>query len=143
MSQAEPALTNEHRGKMAAMKTCGIICCVATAALGIVSLHGQARAQTPGCTVMEVAGDDQAAFTQQRSPPVVDKARQENEPRALGRLDAAAPLVGFPLPRPRGRPRDDTDKDDATNISTREKAFAAGQSLADYCNLKIESATKR
>src|ERR1700733_5969849 len=100
MSQAEPALTNEHRGKMAAMKTCGIICCVATAALGIVSLHGQAIAQIPGCTVMEVAGDDQAAFTQQRAPPVAAKGGGENEPRGFAQLDAAAPLVGFPLPRP-------------------------------------------
>jgi hypothetical protein len=29
------------------------------------------------------------------------------------------------------------------NISTREKAFASGQSVADYCNLKIESDTKK
>ena len=29
--------------------------------------------------------------------------------------------------------------DDATDVSTSEKAFALGQSLVDYCNLKIQS----
>jgi hypothetical protein len=126
---------------MAAMKTCCMIWCVAIAALGIVTFHGHARAQTPGCMAMEVAGEDQAAF-RQRSPPVVDKAGGENEQRGLVREDAA-PLVGFPLPRPRGRQRGAIDQDDVMNMSTREKAFASGQSLADYCLLKIESDTKR
>jgi hypothetical protein len=100
------------------------------------------RAQASGCVVLEVAVEDQEALTQ-RSPPIVDKLGKENEPKGLAQQDAAAPLVGVPLPRPRGKQRDATDKDDATNISTREKAFASGQSLEDYCNLKIESGTKR
>ena len=29
------------------------------------------------------------------------------------------------------------------DISTRDKAFASGQSLADYCNLKIDNDAKR
>jgi hypothetical protein len=127
---------------MAAMKTFCRILAVASAALGIIASHGQACAQAPGCVVMEVTGEDQEAFTQ-RSPPVVDKPGKENEPRGLGQQKATVPLVGLPLPRPRGKQRGTTDKDDATNIATREKAFASGQSLVDYCNLKIESDTKR
>jgi hypothetical protein len=125
---------------MAAMKTCCMIWSVASAALGIVTSSGQARAQAPGCVVVEIAVADQEAFTQ-RPPPVVDKLGKENEPRGLGQQDATVPLVGLPLPRPRGKQRGTTDKDD--DIATREKAFASGQSLADYCNLKIESDTKR
>jgi hypothetical protein len=87
---------------------------------------------------MEVAGEDQ--FTQ-RSPPIVDKPGEENEPRGLAQQDATAPLVGVPLPRPRGKRRGTTDKDD--DIATREQAFGSGQSLADYCNLKIERDPKR
>jgi hypothetical protein len=63
---------------------------VAGAALGIVTSHGQARAQAPGCVVMEVAVEDQEAFTQ-RSPPVVDKLGKENEPRGLGQQEATIP----------------------------------------------------
>jgi hypothetical protein len=122
---------------MAVMKTCGMILSVASAALGIVTSHGQAHAQVPGCVVMEVPVEDQEAFTP-RSLPVVDKAGKENEPRGLGQQDAA---LAVPLPRPRGKQRGTTDKDD--DIATREKAFASGQSLADYCNLKIENDTKR
>ena len=122
------------------MKTFCRILALASAALGIVTSHGQVHAQTPGCVVVEVAVEDQEAFTQ-RSPPVVDKLGKENEPRGLGQQEATAPLVGLPLPRPRGKQRGTTDKDD--DIATREKAFASGQSLADYCNLKIESDTKR
>jgi hypothetical protein len=114
---------------------------VAGVALAFAMSHGQAQAQASGCVVMEVTGEDQA-FTQ-RSPPVLDKPGKENEPRGLGQQDATAPLVGLLLPRPRGKQRGTTDKDDATTIATREKAFASGQSLADYCNLKIESDTKR
>jgi hypothetical protein len=125
---------------MPAMKTFCRILAVASAALGIVTSHGQARAQAPGCVVMEVTVEDQEAFTQ-RSPPVVDKLGKENEPRGLGQQEATVPLVGVPLPRPRGKQRGTTDKDD--DIATREKAFASGQSLADYCNLKIENDTKR
>jgi hypothetical protein len=122
------------------MKTCCAIWSVARAALIIVTVQGQARAQTPGCTVMEVAGEDQAAFTQ-RSPPIVDRAGGENEPRGLAQQDATATLIRVPLPRPREKQRD--DKDYATNITSREKAFASGQSLADYCDLKIESETRK
>jgi hypothetical protein len=95
--------------KMAAMKTCCMIWSVACAALGIVASLGQAHAQVPGCVVMEVAGEDQ--FTQ-RLPPVVDKAGEENEPRGLAQQDATAAFVGVPLPRPRGKRRGTTDKDD-------------------------------
>lgn len=125
---------------MATTKTCCVIWCVSGAALGLVTSHGQAHAQIPGCTAMEVTVEDQ--FTQRWSP-VVDKSRKENEPRGLGQQDATAPLAGVPLPRPREKPRSATDQDDATTISTREKVFALGQSLADYCNLKIESDTNR
>jgi hypothetical protein len=114
-----------------------MIWCVAIAALGIVTFHGHAHAQTPGCMAMEVPREDQAAFTQ-RSSPIVDRADGENEPRRLAQQDAIATLVRVPLPRPREKQRD--DKDYATNISTREKAFA-GQNLADYCDLKIKSKT--
>jgi hypothetical protein len=132
-----------YRGKMAAMKTCCMIWSVASATLGFVTSYGQARAQAPGCVVVEVAVEDQEAFTRD-SPPVVDKPGEENEPRGLVRQDAAAPLVGSPsAPRHRRDRRSTTGKDDAMNISTREKAFASGQSLADYCNLKIDSDTKR
>jgi hypothetical protein len=61
-----------YRAKMAAMKTCCLIWSVASAALGIVTSHGQAHAQAPGCVVVEVAVEDQEAFTQ-RPPPAVDK----------------------------------------------------------------------
>ena len=121
------------------MKTCCMIWSVASAALEFVTSHGQAHAQAPGCVVVEVTVEDQA-FTQ-RSPPVLDKLGKENEPRGLGQQEATGPLVGLPLPRPRGKQRGTTDKDD--DIATREKAFASGQSLVDYCNLKIESDTKR
>jgi hypothetical protein len=124
---------------MAAMKTCCMIWSVAGAALGVVTFHGQARAQASGCVVMEVRVEDQT-FTQ-RSSPVVDKRGKENEPRRLGQQDATAPLVGVPLPRPRGKQRGTADRDD--DIATRERAFAAGQDLADYCNLNIENDTKR
>jgi hypothetical protein len=123
------------------MKTCYMIWS-ASVALGIVISHEQVQAQAPGCVVMEVALEDQAAFTK-RTPPVVDRSGKENDPRGLAQQDATAPLVRVPLPRPREKQRDATDKDDAIDISTREKAFASGQSLADYCNLKIESDTKR
>jgi hypothetical protein len=106
------------------MKTCCMIWSVARAALIIVIAQGQARAQTPGCTVMEVAGEDQAAFTQ-RSPSIVDRAGGESEPRGLAQQDTTATLVRVPLPRPREKQRD--DKDYATNLSTREKAFASGR----------------
>jgi hypothetical protein len=122
---------------MAAMKTYCMVWSVASVALGIVGFHGQSRAQPPGCVVTEVAGEDQAAFTQ-RSPPMADKVGEEN---GTARQDDAAPLV--PLPRPRGKQRSATDQDDAMNISTREKAFASGQSLADYCNLKIKEEPTR
>ena len=108
---------------------------VAGVALAFAMSHGQAQAQASGCVVMEVAVEDQ--FTQ-RSPHVVDTPGKENEPRGLGQQDAA---LAVPLPRPRGKQRGTTDKDD--DIATREKAFASGQSLADYCNLKIENDTKR
>ena len=125
---------------MATVRICRKISYVAGVALAFAMSHGQARAQTPGCTAMEVAVEDQDAFTQ-RPPPVVDKLGKENEPRGLGQQEATAPLVGLPLPRPRGKQRGTTDKDG--DIATRENAFASGQSLADYCNLKIESGTKR
>ena len=124
---------------MAAVRICRKISYVAGVALAFAMPHGQARAQAPGCVVVEVTVEDQA-FTQ-RSPPVLDKPGKENEPRGLGQQDAAAPLVGLLLPRPRGKRRGTTDRDD--DIATREKAFASGQSLTDYCNLKIESDTKR
>jgi hypothetical protein len=115
---------------------------VASAALGIVTSHGQAHAQAPGCVVVEVAVEDQEAFTQ-RPPPAVDKLGKVNEPRGLAQQDTTASLVRVPLPRPREKQRGAPDKDDAMDVSTREKAFASGQSLVDYCNLKIESDTKR
>ena len=87
---------------MATTKTCCVIWCVSGAALGLVTSHGQAHAQIPGCTAMEVAVEDQ--FTQRWSP-VVDKSRKENEPRGIGQQDATAPLAGVPLPRPRESPR--------------------------------------
>jgi hypothetical protein len=141
MPNSPPKQTDrEYPCKMVTTKTWDMIWFVAGAALGIVTSHGQARAQAPGCVVMEVAVEDQEAFTQ-RSPPVVDKLGKENEPRGLGQQEATVPLVGVPLPRPRGKQRGTTDKDD--DIAAREKAFASGQSLVDYCNLKIESDTKR
>jgi hypothetical protein len=119
------------------MKTCGIIWRVASVALGIVTSYGQAYAQAPGCVVVEVLVEGQGAFTQK--PPPVDKPSKENEPSGLAQQDANAPLVRVPLPRPREKQRGATDKDDATEVSTREKAFALRQSLDDYCNLKIRS----
>ena len=125
------------------MKTCCPIWFVASAALGFVTSHGQAHAQAPGCVVVEAAVEDQEAFTH-KSPPVVDKLGKETEPRGLVQQDATAPPAGLPFaPRHRRDQRGTADKDDAMNISTREKAFASGQSLADYCNLKIESDTKK
>lgn len=120
------------------MKTCGIIWCVASAALGIVTSYGQAHAQAPGCVVVEVPVEGQGAFTQ-KSAPVVDKPSKENEPSGLAQQDPTAPLVRVPLPRPREKQRGAADKDDAMEVSTREKAFALGQSLEDYCNLRIQS----
>jgi hypothetical protein len=124
--------------KMVTTKTYCVIWSVAGAALGIVTSHGQAHAQAAGCEVMEVPVEDQ--FTR-RSSPVVDKSGKENDPRGLAQQDATPPLAGVPLPRPRGKQRGTTDRDD--DIATREKAFAAGQDLADYCDLKIESDTYR
>jgi hypothetical protein len=66
------------------MKTCGIIWCVASAALGIVTSYGQAHAQAPGCVVVEVPVvpvEGQEAFTQKSRP--VDKPSKENEPAGL------------------------------------------------------------
>jgi hypothetical protein len=125
---------------MAVMKTYCVIWSATGAALGMLTSHGQAHAQTSGCVVVEVTVEDQ--FTQRWSP-VVAKSPKENEPRGFGQQDATAPLTGVPLPRPREKQRDATDKDDPIVISAREKAFASGQSLVDYCNLKIETDTKR
>jgi hypothetical protein len=105
---------------------------VAGAALGVVTFHGQAHAQIPGCVATEVTVEDPFAL---KSPP-----SKENEPGGLGQQDATAPLAGVPLPRPRGKQRS-TDR--ADDVATREKAFALGQSLEDYCSLKIESDNKR
>ena len=124
---------------MAAVRICRKISYVAGVALAFAMSHGQAQAQASGCVVMEVTGEDKA-FTQ-RSPPVLDKLGKENEPRGFGQQEATAPLVGLPLPRPRGKQRGTADRDD--DIATREKAFASGQSLEEYCNLKIENDTKR
>jgi len=125
------------------MKTCCPIWFVASAALGFVTSDSQAHAQAPGCVVVEVAVEDQEAFTH-KSPPVVDKLGKETESNGLVQQDVTAPLAGLPFaPRHRRDQRGAADKDDATNISAREKAFASGQSLADYCNLKIESGTKK
>jgi hypothetical protein len=120
----------ESPGKMAATKPLFIVL------LGIIVFYGQAHAQSPGCTVMEVGGEAQAVFTQ-GSPTVVDGGALDNALTALARQDNATALVRVPLPRPRDRLRD--DKDYAPNISARERAFASGQNLADYCNLKIKA----
>jgi hypothetical protein len=92
-----------------------IFCAIASAAslaLGIDIAHGQARAQAVGCVVMEVGGDQEPL--RQQSPLSLDergKRGKEKTPKHQ------APLA--------------TVDDAETRPSTREAAFASGQSLAD------------
>jgi hypothetical protein len=127
-------------------------------ALGLVMLHGQAHAQAPGCLVMEAMVEDQKAPARNlppledqeayahKMPTKVDKRGKEKTPKHLAQQGATEDsLVGSPpaLQFSDG-PHGSAGKDDAGTLSSaREKAFASGQSLSDYCNFKVETAEKR
>jgi hypothetical protein len=129
---------------MAAMKTCSKIWSVVSISLGFVISYTQPHAQAPACVVVEVMGEDQEASTQ-KLPPAVDKRGKEKAPKHLVQQAATDPLIGSPPALRFGdHQHGSTEKDEAgTNSSTREKAFASGQSLADYCNFKVETEKKR
>jgi hypothetical protein len=91
-----------------------IFCAIASAAsltLGI-DAHDQARAQAVGCVVMEVGGD-QEPLRQQSPLSLYERGKRGKE---------KIPKHQAPLA---------TVEDAETRPSTREAAFASGQSLAD------------
>jgi len=64
---------------MATVRICRKISYVAGVALAFAMSHGQARAQTPGCTAMEVAVEDQDAFTQRPPPLLINWAKRTSQ----------------------------------------------------------------
>ena len=110
---------------------------------GLGMPHGQAHAQAPGCMVMEVMLEEQGALAQNLSP-AIDQQGKEKDPKP-SQQRTTHPLIGSLSARKLGdRQHLSVEMNEATtNSSTREKAFASGQSLADYCNLKIETYTER
>ncbi len=103
----------------------------------------QAHAQAPGCMVMEVILEEQGALAQNLSP-AVDQQGKDKDPKP-SQQRTTHPFSGSLSARKLGdRQHLSTEVNEATtNSSTWEKAFASGQSLVDYCNLKIETYTKR
>jgi hypothetical protein len=90
-------------------------------ALGVAILHDSAHAQIAGCIVMEVSADQEPLKHEMPLPPikrVKEKAQKHQLPPALA---------------------DEAE----TRPSTRETAFASGQSLADYCGLKVQPEDNR
>jgi hypothetical protein len=131
-------------GKIAAMKTCSTIWSVLGIALGFAVPNTQARAQAPACVVVEVMAEWQEASTQ-KLLPAVDKRGKEKAPKHLAQQATTDPLIGSPPALGFGdRQHGSTEKDEAgAHSSIREKAFASGQSLADYCNFKVDTERKR
>jgi hypothetical protein len=103
------------------MKTFCMIGFVASIALGFAIPHGRAHAAA-GCVVVEVMPEDQEPFRQQL-PPALDRRGKEKIPKHPAQRDAM----------------DDAEP----HSSMRETAFASGQSLADYCDFKVEIKSKR
>jgi hypothetical protein len=96
-----------------------IICAigpVVSAALGLAILYDSAYAQVAGCTVMEVGADQETSRHEIAIPPV--KRAKAKSPKHQ--------LQQEPVNEPETRP------------STREAAFASGQSLANYCSFKVQ-----
>jgi hypothetical protein len=92
-----------------------IFCAIASAAslaLGINIAHDQARAQAVGCVVMEVGGDRETL--RQQSSSLLDERGKRGKEKIAKHQTPLATL-------------DDAE----TRPSTREAAFALGQSLAD------------
>jgi hypothetical protein len=131
-------------GENAAMKSYSTIWCAVSIALGFVMPNTKACAQAPACVVVEVMAEKQEASTQ-ILPPAVDKRGKEKAPKHLAQQATTDPLIGSPPALGFGdRQHGSSEKDDTgTNSSTREKAFASGQSLADYCNFKVETEKRR
>jgi len=91
---------------------------------------------------VEVMAEGQEA---QKLLPAVDKRGKEKAPKHLSQQATPDPLIGSPPTLRFGdRQHGSTETDEAgTNSSTREKAFASEQSLADYCNFKVETEKRR
>ena len=119
------------------MKTRCTIWSVASVALGFVMPHGHAQAQTPGCVVMEIPVEDRLAFTQ-KLPPAVDKGAKAKNSKQLVQQRPTDPVIGSPNSFDDGQHRSDAGAD----FSVRERSFALGQNLADFCKHKIETETK-
>jgi hypothetical protein len=88
--------------------------------------------------------EEQEASTQ-ILPAAVDKRGKKKAPKHRAQQATTDPLIGSPPALRFGdRQHESSEKDDTgTNSSTREKAFASGQSLADYCNFKVETGKRR
>ena len=98
-------------------------------ALGFAVPYGQAHAQAANCIVVEIMAEDQEKYRQlsqtrdqetlrQQLPQALDKRGKEKIPKRLAQQG--------------------TTDDPGTHPSTRETAFASGQSLANYCDFKVE-----
>ena len=109
-------------------------CLVASVALGLFVPQGQAyaqaelQAQAPACVVVEVAVEDREEFTKKLPSPVGKRDEGKGSKLAVqgGKTE---PLSG-------------SSSSSAEKSSTREKAFALGQNMADYCKFKIEAETR-
>ena len=109
-------------------------CLVTSVALGLFVPEGQAlaqaelQAQAPGCVVVEVAVEDREEFAQKKPSPVGKRVEAKKSQLAVqgGKTE---PISG-------------SSSSSTEDSSTREKAFAQGQNMADYCQLKIEAGTR-
>ena len=129
---------------MAAMKICSEIWSLAIIVAGLGLPHGQAHAQAPRCMVMEVIVEERAALAETFAA-VVDQRGKEKRPRSARQQAKTQALIVSPSTRNADDlKRGSTVIDEAaTNSSTREKAFASGQDLSNYCSFKIETDTER
>ena len=124
------------------MKTCSTIWSVLGIALGFAVPNTQARAQA-GLRGCGSHGGQEAS--PQKLLPAVDKRGNEKGPKHLAQQATTDPLIGSPPALGfDDRQHGSMEKDEAgAHSSIREKAFASGQSLADYCNFKVETERKR
>ena len=129
---------------MAAMKICSEIWSLPIIVAGWGLPPGQAHAQTPGCLVMEVIVEERAALAEQFAA-VVDQRGKGKGPRSARQQGKTQTLIVSPSTRNvDDLKRGSTVIDEAaTNLSTRENAFASGQDLSNYCSFKIEIDTER
>jgi hypothetical protein len=90
--------------------------------------HGQAYAQASGCVVMEVTMENREALTNEL-PPAIEKQHKKNRKQSAQQGAIEALIESGSADKDNGR----------ITSSTRERAFASGQDLADYCSFKVET----